>query len=255
MTCSVQCLENQSLVFSLELWSRGEEEANVGVFLFAFCMSKIFVSVGHCLVTASCWVSAQHSGMLIFRLWPHLLQVQFKMSKSLALSSLEMEIEVCWQILKCLREWLNEFLTAVNKKLRIWCSFCLDGMPGTDLQPELLFCVSSFHGNVVPGWGTVSCKCRGSLSKWNLFLTQSFCLPGYSNWSKSRNHSGKMNVPMKAHRTLISLKRPCVCFYRLTTWRPNLKRPLRSVTVWNRGSMTCSKKSSLWRGSGYRCQV
>lgn len=57
LTCSVQCLENESLVFfsssSLELRSGGEEEANVRVFLFAFCMSKIFVSVGHCLMTAA----------------------------------------------------------------------------------------------------------------------------------------------------------------------------------------------------------
>lgn len=49
--------ERTSLVFfsssSLELWGRGEEEANVRVFLFLFCVSKILVSVGHCLMTAS----------------------------------------------------------------------------------------------------------------------------------------------------------------------------------------------------------
>jgi len=55
--CFVRCLKKETLVFcssSLELGSRGEEEANVRVFLFAFCLSKVFVSVGHRLMTASC---------------------------------------------------------------------------------------------------------------------------------------------------------------------------------------------------------
>lgn len=34
--------------------SGGEEEADGRVFVLAFCMSKISVSVGHCLMTTRC---------------------------------------------------------------------------------------------------------------------------------------------------------------------------------------------------------
>lgn len=42
-----------------------------------------------------------------------------------------------------------------------------------------------------------------------------------------------------------------ICTFRLTTWRPNLKRPLRSVTAWSSGSVTFWRRSSLWKESRY----
>jgi len=106
LVCFVRCLKKETLVFcssSLELGSRGEEEANVRVFLFAFCLSKVFVSVGHRLMTASCWVSTEQRSRLVFRLWPYLLEVSFKMSRSPRLESLKTETEVCRPI-----QWRSE---------------------------------------------------------------------------------------------------------------------------------------------------
>lgn len=96
-------------------------------------------------------------------------------------------------------------------------------VPGTDLQPELLFCGSSFHGNVAPCLGSES-DTGGSSPEQS--LGSQLSLPGDRNWSKSRNSSGKRSVLTKVQRTLSCWKCPLCLFLQINNMKTKFKETI-----------------------------